>query len=283
LILANTEGSWFRSRSNEETMNHPPYSDLVIMSVSKENGTFQAPGPLLVPPPATSPGSQLGSMAGGTKPRRVGFLALAVVGLVVFGIIIFVRMNRQPQELVETDRSKVLAYLKDFDVEDIDLRHSATGGWHCTYASNPAEKEHYRYFGIGGDEDDDDEEDRRLNQGKSSGIVRDGAYIDPLHAPLAPISPALLGRSSTLNRGPTVGGRKSPSASSTFTDVSLLSGDSESTKRLRRRGGNYHGLLDAYNDSSLQPLGGDIEAEPVRSKPARSRSMNEETWGKEII
>jgi hypothetical protein len=28
----------------------------------------------------------------------------------------------------------VLRYLSSFDVEDVDLKHSATGGWHCSYA-----------------------------------------------------------------------------------------------------------------------------------------------------
>ena len=37
-----------------------------------------------------------------------------------------------------TERDHVLQYLQDFDVDDIDLKHSATGGWHCSYTNDLA-------------------------------------------------------------------------------------------------------------------------------------------------
>lgn len=39
---------------------------------------------------------------------------------------------------INTDRKLVLDYMMDFDVEDIDLKRSATGGWHCSYANDLA-------------------------------------------------------------------------------------------------------------------------------------------------
>lgn len=307
LILANTEGDWFRTRSAEESANHPPYSDLVILSVSKSTGSFRYPGPLPTMPPAYAPGVNSAAPAS-SSPRRMGLISVLVIIIVAVGIFALVRMGRQPQELVETDRTKVLSYLRDFDVEDIDLRHSATGGWHCTYASNPAEKEHYRYFGIGGDEDDD-EEDERGRSGRS-GLIRDnggggGGYVDPLHAPLAPLALApidpLLGRSPAIGRKTPLTrsnistssmsqGRSTSPPSLGMTQISLLSEDTEttsSTKRSRQRGSNYHGLLEAYNDTSLQPLGGDSVVSsppPSRGKAVtRIRNIEEERWGKEII
>jgi hypothetical protein len=39
---------------------------------------------------------------------------------------------------VSTDRTQVIQYLNEFDVDDIDLKHSATGGWHCSYSNDLA-------------------------------------------------------------------------------------------------------------------------------------------------
>jgi hypothetical protein len=45
--------------------------------------------------------------------------------------------RHQKQEKV-TEREMVFGYLQAFDVEDIDVRHSATGGCHGTYAGKLA-------------------------------------------------------------------------------------------------------------------------------------------------
>ena len=37
-----------------------------------------------------------------------------------------------------TDRNAVLEYLNDFDIDDIDLKKSATGGYHCSYTNDLA-------------------------------------------------------------------------------------------------------------------------------------------------
>jgi hypothetical protein len=40
--------------------------------------------------------------------------------------------------LKNNERAHVFSYLQAFDVEDVDLRHSATGGWHGTYVNRLA-------------------------------------------------------------------------------------------------------------------------------------------------
>jgi hypothetical protein len=40
-----------------------------------------------------------------------------------------------------TERALVFSYLQAFDVEDVDVRHSATGGWHGTYVGKLAQGE----------------------------------------------------------------------------------------------------------------------------------------------
>ena len=57
----------------------------------------------------------------------LGVLALAVIGT-----------RRRREEERSTERALVFSYLQEFDIEDIDVRHSATGGWHGTYVNKLA-------------------------------------------------------------------------------------------------------------------------------------------------
>jgi hypothetical protein len=47
---------------------------------------------------------------------------------------------------ISTDRGKVLSYMGAFEVEDIDLKHSATGGWHCSYTGDLAQGKNRREY-----------------------------------------------------------------------------------------------------------------------------------------
>ena len=62
------------------------------------------------------------------------FILLAIVGLIT-GLLTYRRMTRAEPV---TDRDEVVAYLNDFDVDDIDLKQSATGGYHCSYTNDLA-------------------------------------------------------------------------------------------------------------------------------------------------
>jgi hypothetical protein len=47
------------------------------------------------------------------------------------------QLQDQQTEMV-TERALVFSYLQEFDLEDVDVRHSATGGWHGTYVGKLA-------------------------------------------------------------------------------------------------------------------------------------------------
>lgn len=81
LILANTEGDWFRTRSAEESATHAPYSDLVILSISKDMGSFQSlvAAPTAMPS-AFAPGRVVTSMAGTFRfPRNLGLFSALLI------------------------------------------------------------------------------------------------------------------------------------------------------------------------------------------------------------
>lgn len=73
-----------------------------------------------------------------SKEQRYGLLiffvliALVSVGAGVFAVKQISRGDRA------TDRDNVTSYLRDFDDDDIDLKKSATGGYHCSYTNDLA-------------------------------------------------------------------------------------------------------------------------------------------------
>jgi hypothetical protein len=70
---------------------------------------------------------------------RYGMLVFIVV-LVMVLVAGYVMQSRRQAEQT-TERALVFSYLQAFDVEDVDVRHSATGGWHGTYVGKLAQGE----------------------------------------------------------------------------------------------------------------------------------------------
>ena len=73
-----------------------------------------------------------------TEDDRYGLLIfLVLIGAVsiVSALLVYRKLTERE---VMTDRSTVLEYLHDFDVDDIDLKQSATGGYHCSYTNDLA-------------------------------------------------------------------------------------------------------------------------------------------------
>ncbi|CAB9526763.1 expressed unknown protein [Seminavis robusta] len=62
------------------------------------------------------------------------FILIAIVGLIT-GLLAYRQMTTGD---TPTDRDAVLGYLSEFDVDDIDLKQSATGGYHCSYTNDLA-------------------------------------------------------------------------------------------------------------------------------------------------
>ena len=65
------------------------------------------------------------------KTMSFGIIALLCLIVVVFFCFCFRR--RPSAKRAEAQKMSILAYLQQFDVEDIDLRKSPPSGWHGTY------------------------------------------------------------------------------------------------------------------------------------------------------
>lgn len=112
IIVGNTYGSFYRGRSEEEKE-----SDVFIFTVSSFDGS-------VAPTFAVQKSSGLWANVFGAVNFAVAALAL----------VYFVSKSKKgSKDLAATNRSKVTTYLSKFDIEDVDLRHSATGGWHCNF------------------------------------------------------------------------------------------------------------------------------------------------------
>ncbi|CAJ1934561.1 unnamed protein product [Cylindrotheca closterium] len=57
----------------------------------------------------------------------------AIIVLILFAIGLGIVRRKQIQQDRVTERALVFSYLQAFEPEDIDVRNSATGGWHGTY------------------------------------------------------------------------------------------------------------------------------------------------------
>ena len=136
ILVGTTFGSFYRQRDPLEGAA----SDVFVATISVFNGVIANP---MVHPEfgndngsgtETPSSSDADTQANETK-KGVGismFVLLFISALIIVYCCYFAR--REKSAVVETDRSKVLRYLSKFDVEDVDLKHSATGGWHCSYA-----------------------------------------------------------------------------------------------------------------------------------------------------
>jgi hypothetical protein len=164
VVVGNSEGSMYRTRDGAETS----YSDVFALVIASD-GTYTLPSggqggggntpatptppvtptPPPVPTPApkpapvapSPPSSDSNSDESKSTRRREEWEALLILLLVGIGAT-FAAMCAQQYWYTKresiTDRGKVLDYLQSFDVEDIDLKHSATGGWHCSYVNDLA-------------------------------------------------------------------------------------------------------------------------------------------------
>jgi hypothetical protein len=135
VLVGTTFGSLYRQRDPLETKT----SDVFVATFSKFNGALV--NPLARPQFASdsdagaSPDDSVPAPSDESQKTGIGIGMVVLLFLAValtFYCCFFSR--REKSAVVETDRSKVLRYLNKFDVEDVDLKHSATGGWHCSYS-----------------------------------------------------------------------------------------------------------------------------------------------------
>ena len=286
IVYGDTTGAFFRPRNADPT---PDTTDLFLMTFAKYDGTYQLPteysgfentggtpqnsandvtpanpttdtttgntGTPQSPPPSTTATTASTSKSSG-KAKFAIFAVLCL--LIVFAAIYFVSRARHEKE-VTTERAHVFAYLQAFDVEDVDLRHSATGGWHGTYMNklsrgvNTADLDGSTDFGSSGGSGSSSSDIHRFSFETAplthSSIVRDSLFMD-------------------VDSKPSLGGVSSLDAEDMDDDHPFASTGS---------GRGYDGLVGAYNEMDLRP----------RSYSDRKASLEggggSKPWGREII
>jgi len=115
------------------------------------------------------------------RDRGHEFFLLVSLGLlaVVASSGLYLILSKK-KEKEATERALVFSYLQNFDLEDIDVKQAATGGWHGTYIRSLANGVNV----LDGDgevlvsDDIDEVTQRRLNNLSHSSVVKDILFMD---------------------------------------------------------------------------------------------------------
>jgi len=123
---------------------------------------------------------------GGRSPRAVSHFFSLVITICIVTLIIckgFSFMMAQKKKREASERALVFSYLQHFDLEDIDVKQAATGGWHGTYVNSLAQ-------GVNSLEDangnhrvaqegfSDEIVEQKLSNVTHSSVVRDILFMD---------------------------------------------------------------------------------------------------------
>jgi hypothetical protein len=202
---------------------------------------------------ATDQGDNSGGNDNKGAKIAISVIVLSVVALA--GFFVYRQVSRG-KDLYYSDEDHVVEYLKGFDDVEVDLKHSATGGWHGTYL-NPRyqSSDNYSY--------NSETTDTSIRFDGNSSYVRDSLFMDDYEA---------------------------PSLGSHHDEDDI--GDER--ENLTRQRSNYDGLLDAYN-TTWDELSPHVMPTASRPSPKRDLSdkkhvmetidfmKDDDAWGKEII
>jgi hypothetical protein len=234
VVVGNTYGSLYRIRTAEETN-----ADAFVLTVGLFDG---ATAPL--------PVSEIQKTGG----SGIGRVLLWMILLPILCVLLFYLYQRRSRKIqrrsnATTPRSEVISYLHAFDIEDIELKHSATGGWHCNFVNKLAKGKY---------------KSRKSNKKSSSrpGVTAtlSGDFLDG------------------LRRG---GTRKS----ATEAESEMLFGDADARDESESSTGSL--LFGGESDSAYSDLVG-AYTEKIKGRKATESSNKENInrpggWGKEII
>jgi hypothetical protein len=251
----------------------PPTAPPTVSPGNPDDGDDTGPddSSLTTPPPVSAPTPVVdvnpippeASAQPENKKKKSGMLAFVVILLIVAIIAALYTYRRRSQNIKNfypADSDHIVEYLKGFDDVEVDLKHSATGGWHGTYMNYPAD-------GRRGSSDD------IFIDRMSNTVVQDSLFMDDYGTPS-------LGESS--------------GSGSSDPFIIVDDGDDERqglTGDERRRGSHYDGLVDAYNSTweSRSVRGLDVAGNNgrVQGRKADSSSLlaggTDEVWGNDII
>ena len=176
LVVGNTRGPLFQADKNPASTS----SDVYVMSIERDTGRsapmvrspatpLPTPAPTLVsvtpitsPPVSSSSGTpsptsgvnvtpspSAGFVVDSRSRGAHGSLVAVMVIMMVSGLALLCFLYRRRMTMdLHTDRDQVLEYLKGFDDVEVDLRNSASGGWHGTYINHDGAPRYYNESGL---------------------------------------------------------------------------------------------------------------------------------------
>lgn len=120
VLVGSTYGSFYRTRAPGESS-----SDVFVFTVPLRGG------PQMTPLVGTDASDEW----------RTFFVVFvwSFVGCFTTTALLITHHYRRKQNVAATERSHVSSYLSEFDIEDVELKHSASGGWHCNFVNRLAE------------------------------------------------------------------------------------------------------------------------------------------------
>jgi hypothetical protein len=125
VLVGNTYGSFYRTRAAHETA-----SDVFVLTVALFDGqTVNS---------ITNSASPIKKQTSNSMSATGIVLAVCLSSVVITAALYLHHKSVTPSM---TDRSHVISYMRRFDVKDVELKHSATGGWHCTFVNRLADGE----------------------------------------------------------------------------------------------------------------------------------------------
>lgn len=157
IVFGTTDGSYFRERLEGG------FTDVVILGLARSNGAGpvnidlgnpRPPSDLILNPaqprPAPTPAptfDTLGLVATpepAAKKGKKGGVIMACLFAVSAVIAVFLVWRRRRNRESYPDSAQVLEYLRGFEDVEVDLRHSATGGYHGTYVNHDGGPRYYK-------------------------------------------------------------------------------------------------------------------------------------------
>jgi hypothetical protein len=206
LLLGDTSGNWqSKATQTHELFVIPVGSDGSLPATTEVSGKEYNGGTVAILTPkrsgddttsdsdkeiddtttTTTPPTSPVNPSSSTTPKKGSYRYGMLVFIVVLAMVLvagYVMQSRRQADQT-TERALVFSYLQAFDVEDVDVRHSATGGWHGTYVGKLALGTESIHSSIvkdslfvdyeskpkgGGDGDDDDDDDDDDDEEKES-------------------------------------------------------------------------------------------------------------------
>jgi hypothetical protein len=193
IAAGNTFGSFYRSRQSTEAA---ATSDVFVFTVSRTDGsiplTEDSTGSAQQESTSEDPTEKGVQREDGRKGRAgfVFFVVLMVSLLVCCCCCLFIRYHYRNKSrrrhssasvlltqnaLLVTDRSHLMPILDQFDARDVDLKRSATGGWHGCFSNELAQgRNNYRPEDVFGSTDSSDSD----NDGLDSFLCSGSPYTD---------------------------------------------------------------------------------------------------------